>query len=154
MISAVQFGLSVAGEHSSPLPCDQRSLLLRGICLVHMNDVQILFHIQAVSARVVIDLMTAVVHGKANEGIVALPVLIDQTAQGREHLGVDAKLRQGAIALGTVVVHLGIVVSVVKSDEIVLILQDQLDRLDVGFHDALVDEIINVAFLIDARQDC
>ena len=96
-----------------------------------MDDVQILVHIQAVRAARAVDLMAAVIHGKADQRVMLLPMLLDQLAEHGKRLRIGTKLGQRLDAFGSEFVHFGIVISVINRDKVVLVGKDQLCRLGI-----------------------
>lgn len=48
------------------------------ICLIQMNDIQNLIHIQSVRTAITVDLMESVIHGKTDQRIMQVPMRSDQ----------------------------------------------------------------------------
>ena len=59
--------------------------------MIKVYDMQILGHIQAMGATTAVDFMTAVIHGKANQSIMVLPVILDQIGQHRKNMIIEAQ---------------------------------------------------------------
>ena len=82
-----------------------KGLLDKGVKIVEVKNIKILVHIKTVRAAAAVDLVTAVIHGKADEGVMGLPVLPDQGIEHCKVFGIGAQLCQGFHALRAVLVH-------------------------------------------------
>ena len=81
-----------------------------------------------------------------------LPMSVYHSAEHCKRLGVCSQLAERLDALGTVLVHDRIVVSVVNHDNVVLVLDDKLCSLRVDLLDGVVDEIIHLSLKEDSRH--
>ena len=89
--------------------------LASGVAPIQMHNVQVLLHVKTVRAAVAVDLVTAVVHREAHQRIVVFPVVADKVSQNTEGVAVCAQLSQRLGTFGAVLVHYGIVISVVNN---------------------------------------
>ena len=67
-----------------------------------MQNIQILGHIKSVCTGTTVDLMASVIHRKANESVMMLPMLLNRKAKRAVEAAVCAKLGQRSCALRAV----------------------------------------------------
>ena len=95
-----------------------------------MHDIEILVHIKAVRSAISVYFMTSVIHCKANEGVMMLPMRLDKTADHTKYMVVHTKLRKGSCAFGAVFMHNTVIIAVVDNVKIMLITKEKFHRLE------------------------
>ena len=116
-----------------------------------MHDIKVLGHIKTVRATR-IDLMTAVIHGKSHKNIVVLPVFTDEGVERAVGGIVETQLTECFGTFGSKLMHDGIVVPRVDSDEIMFILDDKASDNSVELFDRGTRVVVKLSFGKDLRE--
>ena len=111
------------------------------VSAIEVYNVEILFHVESVRSATVINLVTTVIHCKANQRVVVFPVALDEATDHTEGVRVLAKLGESFGAFGAALMHHRIVVSIVDQDQIVLVAQNQLNRAGIDILNATVFKV-------------
>ena len=96
-----------------------------------MNDVDILKHVKSVRAAAAVYLVTAMVGCKAKQSIVMLPVILYNVGNQRKDVVAHSQISKCHRAFRAVFMHPEVIVAIEKHDKIMLIAQNNLDRLCV-----------------------
>ena len=114
-----------------------------------MDDIQVLRHIQPVRTTVAVNVMAAVIHSKAYQGPVVLPMGLNQFAEHTEGAGIVPQLSQRMDILGANLVHPGIVVAVVDNDKVIFVFQNHFSGFGINFFNGFVEKIVHIPVLED-----
>ena len=93
-----------------------------------------------------VNLVAAVIHGKAHQGMVACPMGLDQLRKHAKGMGVVAQFFQRFRALGSILMHNGIIICVVHGDKIVPIFYNQLAGLGIDLLHRIINVIVHLPF--------
>ena len=121
----------------------QPHFLFSGISFIEVHDIEILRHIKAVGAATAVDLMAAMIHGKAHQRIMGRPMGFNQLGKDAEDMAVFIECGKGEGCLRAVFMHYCIIVAIINADKIVFIFYDQLCCLCIDLFLGMEDEIIH-----------